>query len=332
MPAAKLTFSLACLLLASPVVGLRAEGAVTPASDGGSGLSDPSKLLLYDTDDEPIASADKQAMSPPAERYFFGLLDRRSREGKDFFPDPFLGPEFNRETQLELDYAHGESRGSSEDEADAGFQWNAFSQLTLAGEFGWDSEHESKTPGSHGEDVGGENGHGFENVDLAAYQPVFQAVSRDGIFDDTAVLRLDVGIPTHTAVSGTDLQLTPYLGQLLRIDEHFSLEAWAGAEFTVGPHRTDQLIDGALFGYRIDRHQVPLPWTESVTALLEFDGQQPFSGSGREALFGVAGVQWKFTGRGEWQPSIGVGYKFPVDQGAHDQLRWGIVTQAFLEF
>ena len=146
------------------------------------------------------------------------------------------------------------------------------------------------------------------------------------------VLRLDVGVPTHTQVSGTDVQLTPYLGQLLRLGEHVSVEAWTGPQFTLSPRRTRQFLYGTSLGYRITRRQLALPFTRSVTPLFELDGQQPISRHGADALLGVAGFNWQFAPLGGLQPRLGVGYQFPVDRGARDQLRWGIVTQVFLDF
>ncbi len=169
-------------------------------------------------------------------------------------------------------------------------------------------------------------------MDLAVYHPVFQAVSKDENLDYSAAIRLDVGIPTRTAVSSPDAQLTPYLGQLLRVGEHVSAETWTGAEFTIAPHQTDEFVYGASFGYQLTRHEVPLPFTESVTPLFELDGRAAFSHPGQDALFGVVGLNWQFAGKGNWQPRLGLGYQFPMDQGARDQLHWGVITQMFLQF
>ena len=226
-------------------------------------------------------------------------------------------------------------KGASEKtRATRSFSGTVIGQLTLAGEFGYDAEHQPKIPGgsTDAKDNDTKQARGFENVDLAVYHPIFQAVSRDNRLDYTAAIRLDVGIPTDTAVSGSDVQLTPYLGQLLRVGEHVSVETWTGAEFTIAPHQTDQFIYGASFGYQLTHKQMSLPFTESVTPLFELDGRTPFSHPGQDALFGVVGLNWQFTGKGNWQPRLGLGYQFPIDQGARDQLHWGIITQIFLQF
>jgi hypothetical protein len=289
--------------------------------------------FLLDDDDD-VRPTPAAALSPTqsSNRYFFGLLDHRSSYGQDFFPDPFIGPEFDSEQQIELDYLHSENHGTREDEIDAGFEWNVVGQLTIAGEFGWDSEHQPQNIGENEDsDDGPANSSGFENVDLAIYHPLFEYVSNSSQFDYTAVARLDVGIPTRTPVSGTDVQLAPYLAQLLRLGAHASLQAWTGSQFTIGPDQHTQFIYGALLGYELPHGDFPLPLTEKITPLLELDGQTPFSGNAQDALFGAAGVDINFKSTGELHPAIEIGFQFPLDQGARDQLQWGVLAEFRLE-
>jgi len=290
-------------------------------------------LLDDDDDDERRAPVSLPAANTESSRYCFDLLDHRSSYGDDFFPDPFIGPEFDSERQIELDYLHGEKRGVRDDEVDAGFQWNVLGQTTIAGEFGWDSEHEVNLhtgSGRNGDES--HNSSGLENVDLAVYHPLFQYVSKGGVFDYTAAARLDLGIPTRTPVSGTDLQLTPFLGHMLRIGEHVSLEAWTGVQFTIAPHQTDQLIYGMSLGYQLFHEQLPVPFTEKLTPIFEIDGQSPLSSRGQDALFGVAGVDVNFSSLGVMDPHLELGYQFPLDEGARDELQWGVITELFIEF
>ena len=325
-----------CVILIASDPTFRVRGELAPPDSGaaGSQADPPRKILpLTDDDDDQPKAPGAQTSTQPPEKYLFGLINRRSSDGQDFFPDPFLGPEFDRETQIEFDYAHGETRNQQANEAGAQLEWNFIGQFTLAGEFGYDSEHEKNArSGRDGNGAEQVNARGFENVDLAVFHPIFRAVSEEEAFDYSAVLRLDVGIPTRTAVSGTDVQLTPYLGQLLRVGEHVSVEAWTGPQFTIAPHPVDQFIYGASFGYKIAHNQVALPLTKSVTPLFEIDGQTPFSSHGQDALFGVAGGAWQFAAFGELHPRVGFGYQFPLDRGAREQLHWGIIAQVFLDF
>ena len=321
----------AASLLADPPAPLAAPFSPDPANRSTGSAKRP--LAVDDDDDDQPAPADRPTAPAPVGRYAFSLLDRRSSYGRDFFPDPFLGPEFDRETQLEFDYAHGEAPGRQENEADAQLQWNFVEQFTLSVEAGYDAEHgPGARTGGESDEAGPANAQGFEDVDVAVYHPVFEAVSQGRMLDYTVALRLDVGVPTHTAVSGSNVQLTPYLGQLFRLGEHVSVEAWTGPQFTLASRQTQRLLYGTLLGYQITRRQLALPFTRSVTPLFELDGQQPFSRHGADALLGVAGFNWQFAPLGELQPRLGVGYQFPVDRGARDQLRWGIVTQVFLDF
>lgn len=231
-----------------------------------------------------------------------------------------------------MDYLHGEKHGLVNDEVDAGFQWNVVGQLMVVGEFGWDSQHAALIRGGAVDDDGAEgNLSGFENVDLAIYHPIFQWVAEDDSFDYTACLRLDFGIPTRTRASSRDLQLTPYLGQLLRLGRHISIEAWTGGAFSLAPHQRDPFIYGVSVGYEIIQEQLPLPLMEKLTPIVELGGQTPFSSRGQDVLFGFSGFDFHFRSVGALDPHIEVGYQFPLDQGARDQLRWGIVTQLFLE-
>jgi hypothetical protein len=280
----------------------------------------------------PGAWADDQIVqtTQPQGRYFFGLLDGRSSLGKDFFPDPFIGPDFDVETQLELDYFHAEKRNVQNDQVDGDFQWNPFGQLTLSAELGWERQSQSSSGSTQSDDPSG-----LEDVDLSIYHPLLQFVSQDRVFDYTLVGRFDIGIPTRTAISGTDPQLTPYLGQMLRIGNHFSVQGWAGGQWTLGPDmpQDNALIYGLLLGWRIRHDELPAPLIESITPVLELDGVRPFSAAGgQDALSGIAGVNLDFPAIGAARPALSFGWQFPIDQGARDHFRWGIATEIFLEF
>lgn len=294
-------------------------------------LASSAQLSIADSDDQPAIPV-TQSTSPSSPRYFLGLLDTRSSYGTDFFPDLFLGPEFDRDNQLEVDYLHGEASGAQNNEIDAEFEWNPIGELTVAGEFGWESEHQFITDGGDGDDAENETQTGFENVDLAIFHPIFQFVSPNRFFDDTLVARLDVAVPTRTPASGDDVQLTPYLGDLLRLGDHLSVEAWAGGQFPIAPDQTTQLIYGANLAWKFPHDQLHIPFVDVFTPMFELDGQRPMSGPADDALFGVVGFNVAFPGADDIQPRLGIGYQFPMDQGARTQLRWGVILQLFVDF
>src|SRR5690242_7499908 len=64
------------------------------------------------------------------DRYFLGLLDHRSRYGQGWFPEPLCADELDAESELRLDWFHGEDRDRQADEVKAEFEWN-FGNLTL---------------------------------------------------------------------------------------------------------------------------------------------------------------------------------------------------------
>ena len=214
----------------------------------------------------------------------FDLLDSSSKYGKDFFPDVFLGPDFDADSQLELDYSHAEKRAVTSDEIDGEIQWNVIGQLTVGAEFGW----ESTSNGNDSDDAGT----GFENVDLSIQHPIFQYVSPDGIFDYSAVARLDASVPTRTPVSDSDLALTPYLGQLLRVGDHVSVQAWAGCQVTIGPDQFDQMIYGAQVGYQFLQSQFPVKMVDKITPILELDGTRAAVKPGTRCC--SASPEWRF--------------------------------------
>jgi hypothetical protein len=304
---------------------LFAESTTQPSQNDATVLPDLfTRPMLLDDDDDKSAKTTSIAPAVGGSRYFFDLLDGSSKYGKDFFPDVFLGPDFDADSQLELDYAHAEKRAVRSDEIDGEIQWNIIGQLTIAAEFGW----ESTSNGNDSDDAGS----GFENVDLSIQHPIFQYVSRDGIFDYSAVARLDASIPTRTPVSSTDVALTPYLGQLLRIGDHVSVQAWAGCQVAIGPDQFDQMIYGAQVGYQFLQSQLPVEMVDKITPILELDGTAPLSIRAPDALFGVAGVEISLESVGDVQPQFALGVELPIDEGARDQLRYGLLAQFFLQF
>ena len=99
------------------------------------------------------------------------------------------------------------------------------------------------------------------------------------------------------------------------------------------PDQQDALVYGALLGWRIKHEELPAPLTESITPMLELDGSRPFTAAGgQDALSGVIGANLEFESIGHVQPALSIGWEFPIDQGARDQFRWGIIAQLFLSF
>ncbi len=291
----------------------------------GLGAASDSATPLSDSDD---ANASLTATSAPADRSFFDLSGSRSSYGRDFFHDPLLGPDFDAESQIEIEYSHIQSPARSADEIEGQLDWNPIGQLTFEAEFGWqfgldlDDEPEDAQP----------SGNGFENVDLAAYFPLIHLVSAGGALDYSPVFRLDVGIPTSGAPTGNDVRLTPYLAHLLRIGQHVSLEAWTGFRFTIAPEQTTQCVYGVSMGYLFFPDQIPMPGIENFIPILEMDGKAALSGSSMNAVFGVVGFSTNFKPIGQIGPSLEIGYQFPLDSAVRELARWGVTVQIAVDF
>lgn len=86
--------------------------------------------------------------------------------------------------------------------------------------------------------------------------------------------------------------------------------------------------------YNLERDQLKLPGVQRLIPIFELNGETALSHQqrGDNALFGTAGFRVSFTALGPAQPRLGLGYVFPIDSGARDQLRWGIVTSLVFEF
>lgn len=278
--------------------------------------------LFLDDDDKPAS-----APSGP-DRYFFNLLDHSSRYGKDFFHDPLFGPEFDRERQIEADYFHGEGDGQRDDSIYGAFQWNVIGQLMVAGQVTWRNEKVNVGMNSSARSTA----HGLDSVDLAVYHPVVQFVSADGTIDYTALGRLDIGLPTRTRVSGGDVLLSPTLGQLLRLGDHWSIQAWTGPQITIAPRQHNSLIYGTSIGYVLPHEQLPLPAVDRLIPIIELDGQAPFSTGSQDLFYGAIGFCINFDEVGHATPKFQFGCQFPLDAGARRQEQWAILSEVLVEF
>ncbi len=263
-----------------------------------------------------------------SDRYFFNLLDHRSRYGTGFFPEHFRQTSLDAEHELRADYFHGEHKGRRESEIESEVEW-AIGNLTLTIEGEWESEHEFNGAAF-------ERKEGWQTVKFKAHHPVYQFVSKDNFFDYTLVGKVSLGLPLAGNMHTDDYEIYPLLGQMLRLGEHFSAQTWTGVNFVTGSKEggNHELRYGALLGWNIYHHEVPIPGTQSFAPLLELDGQRFLAGPerGENRLFGVAGVRVNFNPIGRVQPRVGVGYLFPIDQGARRELSWGIQTSLILEF
>jgi hypothetical protein len=274
------------------------------------------------------------ASAEPDSRYgFLNLLDRRSIYGQFWFVEPLRAPEMDVDRELRVDYFHGEHRGVQSDRVVGELEYN-FRLLTVELEVPYERESTSFFDPALGRTVH-ERSEGIGNLELAARHPLFQYVSPDNNFDYTLVGAFELAIPSGSSIS-KDTEFVPQLFQLLRVGDHVSVEASVGFSMLAGPESggTNTFEYNVVLGYNIEHEQLPLPGISRVIPIFELNGELGASRevAGQNVLFGTAGFRVNFDAIGPLQPRIGLGYVFPIDQGARDELRWGIVTSLVFEF
>ena len=262
----------------------------------------------------------------------FGLLDRRSSYGQFWFVEPLRAPEMDVDRELRFDYFHGETRGSVTDQVKAEVEYN-FGLLTLEMELPWERDRFAVRPETRR--TMHETVHGVGSIELSARHPLFEFVSDDNMLDYTLAGAFEVALPSNSPIS-KDTEFVPQLFQLLRLGEHVSVEASAGISALAGPREggTDTFEYNVVLGYNIEHEQLPLPRVLRTIPMVELNGATTTNGpeAGSDRLFGTAGLRLNFEPIGLAQPRIGAGYAFPIDKGARDEMRWGIVTSLVFEF
>lgn len=281
-----------------------------------------------------VLPATLRAQTESAGRYGpLNLLDHRSHYGQFWFPEPLLGPEMDVDRELRIDWFHGERSGARSDEVKAELEYN-IGLLTLELEVPYERERESAFDPIAGRKAT-EGSEGLGSIELSARHPIFQYVSPDDFFDYTLAAAFELAVPTKTRIS-KDTEIVPQLFQLMRFGEHLSLQTSVGWSHLIGPEEggTNALEYSAVLGYSFEHDDLPLPGILRVVPLFELTGKTGLSGedSGVNRLFGTVGVRLNLNSIGAAQPRLGIGYVFPIDQGAREELRWGLITSLVFEF
>jgi hypothetical protein len=261
------------------------------------------------------------------------LFDRRSSYGQFWFVEPLRGPEMDVDRELRVDYFHGENHGAQSDMVGAELEYN-FNLLTVELEVPYERDAASSFDSAAHRTIR-EKSQGIGNIELSARHPFFQHVSTDNVFDYTAVGAFEVALPSNSPIS-KDTEFVPQLFQLLRVGEYLSVEASTGVSFLAGPLEggVNTFEYNLVLGYNLEHEQLPLPAVLRTIPIFELNGERVLSGSdaGVNRLFGTVGFRLNFESIGPAQPRIGIGYVFPIDQGARDEFRWGILTSVVFEF
>ncbi|HWE02307.1 MAG TPA: hypothetical protein VG326_07820 [Tepidisphaeraceae bacterium] len=275
-------------------------------------------------DEPPAAVSTEDARYGP-----LGLFDHRSSYGKGVFPEPFLVDDSDLEiNEFRLDWSHlggkGQNANTMTTEVEKGF-----GLLTLEVEVHYDYDTFT-IPGGHGREQG------FDNVDVGARYPIYQYVSNDEFIDTTFGVAIEVGIPTNSPLS-KNTEIVPKIFNDLRIGEHFTLQTIIGYSFLrgSGDEGGDQSFEyGMVFGWTVPHSELPLPKVDQLIPVFELSGSTLLNthGAGTDNLVGDIAFRANLESIGRIQPRLGVGYVFPIDQGARADFHWGIYTSLVFEF
>jgi hypothetical protein len=271
-------------------------------------------------------SDDSSSQTPPSTRYgLFDLLDNRSQYGQGVFPEPFIVDDSDLEVnEARLDILHTKIGSQHSDLLTAEIE-KGFGVLTLEIEvpYEWDLTN-------------GQRQQGFNNVDLGARIPVYQYVSTSGFVDSTFGVAIEGGVPTNSTLS-KNAELVPKVFNDLRLGEHFTVQSILGYSTLVGQGEDGGLQTfeyGFVFGYTIPHEQLPIPGVLQLIPVFELLGETGLNHGqkGQTSLEGNAAVRVNLKTVGKIQPRLGIGYVFPIDNNARQDLHWGIVTSLVFEY
>ena len=282
--------------------------------------------------DEPIATpplvSGSAVAAPPDTHYgLFNWLDHRSAYGQGAFPEPFLVDDSDLEVnELRLDWTHIQGHNERSDVMRAEIE-KGFGLLTLELEVPY--EIGTTTNPKHTTD-------GFDSINLGARYPIYQFVSNSKMIDSTFGAAFEVGVPSHSSLSH-DTEVVPKAFNDLRLGDHITLQFVLGYSKLFGNDADGGLATfeyGFVFGCTIPHEQLPLPKVLQFIPVFELEGETELNkqNPGHNSLTGNTGLRVNLKAVGQVQPRLGVGYVFPIDNGARENTQWGVVTSLVFEY
>lgn len=282
------------------------------------------------------ATAPDSSTAQESTRYgLLNLLDDRSVYGQGAFPEPFLVDDSDGEVnEARLDWFHSEAHDQQTDLITAEVE-KGFGPLTLEVEVPFERDSALNIDPTTG--IGTHTTvQAFDNISLGARCPIFQYVSDDNFFDNSVGTAIEVGIPVNSPLS-KDTEIVPKIFDDLAIGQHFTLETIEGYSTLLGPgddRNLETFEYGFVFGWTVHHDELPLPGIEELIPILELQGYTEINKAnpGQDSLYGNAAFRFNLDNIGPVQPRLGIGYVFPIDKGARDNLRWGIYTSLVFEY
>jgi hypothetical protein len=282
-----------------------------------------------------LADSDDLATSRNVDSGWFGTLDSRSKYYTDWFPEPFRVEDTNINNEIRFDWEHDEAKGSVSDALTLEVQKSV-------GIFTFELQvpYIMKTGGGalepdDGDPVGGGRTDAFGPVELGFHMPLLQTISKSGAIDNSVGFSLNAGVPTNTAI-GKNASISPGMFDDLAIGNHFAVQSLFSFTHTFGTLPTGRAAFeyGLAFSYAIEDEQFSVPHVERLIPSVELVGETALDGpaAGHDILTGTVGIRAELKPILGLQPSLGVGYIFPIDSGGRNELRWGIITSLVFEF
>jgi hypothetical protein len=255
---------------------------------------------------------------------FFNGLDHRSAYGQGVFPEPFLVDDSDLEpAEARLDWLHTAAGNRHNDEVKAEVE-KAFGLVTFELEVPFEREVSPDTTSQ-----------GIGNIGLGARCPFYQFVAANRLVDSTFGLAAEAGIPTGSAVS-QNAELVPKLFNDLKVGD-FTLQTVLGYSTLFGPAPNGGLQSfeyGFTAGYTIPHRMLPLPAVQALIPIFELVGETELNqdNPGQNSLLGNVGFRLDLKAIGQIQPRPGVGFVFPINDVAREDMHWGVITSLVFEF
>jgi len=279
--------------------------------------------------DEPLARVSSTPDSPTASDTHFGLfngLDHRSSYGQDVFPEPFLVDDSDLEdNEARVDWLHTQANAQQSDTVTAEVE-KGFGQMTL----------EIEVPYERDATAGENTQRGMGNIDLGARYPLYEYVAANGAFDTTFGTALEVGVPVNSAVS-KNTELVPKVFNDLRVGDHFTLQSIFGYSTLFGGGDDGGLQtfeSGFVFGWILQHKEFPIPGVLQLIPMFELVGETAMNqaDASQTSLTGDACFRANLKSIGEVQPRLGLGFVFPMNNNAREDVHWGIMTSLVFEY
>jgi hypothetical protein len=272
----------------------------------------------------PSAPSNAQSSASDSRYGLWDLLDHRSSYGLGVYPEPFLVDDSDLEVnEARVDWLHTTAAGTRTDVVTAELE-KGFGPMTLEIEvpYEWDNEAGTTTQG-------------FDNIDLGARCPFYQFVSPNALVDSTFGAAVEVGIPTTSPVS-KNTELVPKLFNDLKI-WNFTLQSVLGYSTLFGPGGDGGLQNfeyGFVFGYTIEHNVLSLPGVQQLIPVFELSGatQLNHDDPGFNPVLGNAAIRVNLKAIGRVQPRLGIGFVFPVNEDARQDVHSGVFTSFVFEY